>query len=329
MDILDWIMDGPAWVRYRCLVDLTGAALDDPRVGEAYYEMALDSGIRQLISDVCNWGETPLKRHNDASHSLHKLAFLAEIGMTVDTPEIRQIADMVIRQPDEAGILQVLSNYPTVFGGSGQDEWLWALCDTPLVAASLVKMKAVESREVERAYQPLIGLVKDNGWPCAASPNLPRFRGPGRREDACPYATLLMVRLLTELDESEHSAALFSAADALLTLWENSRNQRPFLFRMGTDFRKLKVPFIWYDILNLADALSLIPAALADIRFGEILDIIQCKADMHSRFTSESIWTRWKGWEFCQKKEPSRWVTLCALRVLKRAGRWPAKADRA
>jgi hypothetical protein len=26
----------------------------------------------------------------------------------------------------------------------------------------------------------------------------------------------------------------------------------------------------------------------------------------------------WKGWEFNNKKEPSRWITLLALRILKR-----------
>jgi len=42
------------------------------------------------------------------------------------------------------------------------------------------------------------------------------------------------------------------------------------------------------------------------------------KEDEQGRFSSESIWTKWKGWEFCQKKEPSRWVTLNVLRILKR-----------
>jgi hypothetical protein len=42
--------------------------------------------------------------------------------------------------------------------------------------------------------------------------------------------------------------------------------------------------------------------------------------DQDGKFTSESIWTAWKGWEFAQKKQPSRWLTLIAWRTLLRAG---------
>jgi hypothetical protein len=43
-------------------------------------------------------------------------------------------------------------------------------------------------------------------------------------------------------------------------------------------------------------------------------------ADADGRFTSGSIWTKWRGWEFCRKKEPTRWVTLLAWRALARMG---------
>ena len=36
------------------------------------------------------------------------------------------------------------------------------------------------------------------------------------------------------------------------------------------------------------------------------------------RFTPESIYTKLKGWEFAQKKEPSRWVTFLVNRIFKR-----------
>jgi hypothetical protein len=36
------------------------------------------------------------------------------------------------------------------------------------------------------------------------------------------------------------------------------------------------------------------------------------------RFTPESIWVAWKGWNFGQKKEPSWGLTLAAWRVMRR-----------
>jgi len=42
--------------------------------------------------------------------------------------------------------------------------------------------------------------------------------------------------------------------------------------------------------------------------------------DEAGRITPASVWKAWEGWEFAQKKEPSRWVTLLALTALQRVG---------
>jgi N-acetyl-anhydromuramyl-L-alanine amidase AmpD len=43
------------------------------------------------------------------------------------------------------------------------------------------------------------------------------------------------------------------------------------MFFMGTDFRKLKAPFIWYDILHATEVLSWYTYARSDSRM-KILD---------------------------------------------------------
>jgi hypothetical protein len=67
------------------------------------------------------------------------------------------------------------------------------------------------------------------------------------------------------------------------------------------------------------DVLSLFPWLKGDARFIDMLEVLKNKADQQGRFTLESIWTAWKDWEFGQKKEPSRWLTLMAWRILGRA----------
>ena len=52
----------------------------------------------------------------------------------------------------------------------------------------------------------------------------------------------------------------------------------------------------------------------------EMLVLLAGKADAQGRFTLESVWTAWKDWEFGQKKQPSRWLTLHAWSVLLRGG---------
>jgi hypothetical protein len=90
------------------------------------------------------------------------------------------------------------------------------------------------------------------------------------------------------------------------------------MFFMGTDFRKLKVPFIWYDLLHVLDVLTCFAWLKEDPRLQEMLALLAGKADGQGRFTLESVWTHWKDWEFGQKKQPSRWLTLHVWRVLRR-----------
>jgi hypothetical protein len=87
---------------------------------------------------------------------------------------------------------------------------------------------------------------------------------------------------------------------------------------MGTDFRKLKAPFVWYDILHVAEVLSHFSWVHDDARFVEMLVLINSKADEQGLYTPESIWTAWKGWDFGQKKLPSQWLTFLIYRINRR-----------
>ena len=97
-----------------------------------------------------------------------------------------------------------------------------------------------------------------------------------------------------------------------------SREVHPYIFYMGTDFRKLKTPFIWYGILHVLDILSQFGWLKNDPRIQEMGQIVKLKASDEGRYTPESEWNAWKGWDFGQKKEPSQWLTFLALRMLKR-----------
>jgi hypothetical protein len=104
----------------------------------------------------------------------------------------------------------------------------------------------------------------------------------------------------------------------LLTLWDESKERHPYMFFMGTDFRKLKAPMFWYDILHVLDILSQFKWVQQDKRFKEMLGVVEAKADGDGRFVPESIWAVWKDWDFCQKKIPSRGLTFFVQRILKR-----------
>ncbi|NLI98559.1 hypothetical protein GX441_07875 [bacterium] len=313
---IDWLMQGPGFVRYRTLVDLIDKGEEDKDVKKAYAEMLADPMAAGLIKEVNDWeNQYTITRHNDAAHPLHKLVFLADIGVKKDT--LKQAIDSILSHQSSEGPFQIKIVIPKAFGGDDKPRWDWVATDAPLLLYSLLKL-GIKDKRVMKGIEHLKSRIAEPGFPCFASASMGRFRGPGRKDDPCPYANLIILRMMSQAQEFADSKEAGKALDMLLGHWRQRKEKKYYLFGMGTDFQKLKAPLIWYDILHLLDTLTLFPKARKDPRLNEMFDIVEKKADSEGRFTPESVWTKWKGWEFCQKKEPSRWVTFLAQRILKR-----------
>jgi hypothetical protein len=127
-----------------------------------------------------------------------------------------------------------------------------------------------------------------------------------------------MLKVLFQINDFKESHEAHIGAECLLNLWARSKETHPYMFYMGTDFRKLKAPLIWYDIVHVADTLTQFEWLKNDTRLKEMIDIIKSKANEDDSFTPESEWKAWKGWDFGQKKKPSQWLTFLILRIIKR-----------
>ncbi len=325
MDEVSTWVDGAPWAEYQVRRTLLGQPETDEAVRKARLAMLAHPRVQALLAELSEWPGPPLKRHNDAGHLLHKLAFVADLGVRADDLSMPAIAGRVLERQSSEGPLQVGEEVSAVFGGSGAAEAVWFLCDAPTVLYALVKMGLGRDARVRQAVGYLAGLVRDNGWPCVVCPQLGGWRGPGRKSDPCPYATLLMLKLLGQMPEWSDSPAARSGAETLLHLWDARRAQKPYLFAMGSDFSKLKAPLVWYDMVHVLDVLTQFPWLHGDARLHEMLAIVQAKADAQGRFTPESVWRAWAEWDFGQKKAPSPWLTLLIRRLTRRV---PASAGR-
>jgi hypothetical protein len=317
---VDWLLEGEPWIEYRTRLDLMGQSENDPQVISARNSMLADAQLRALLTELSGWPGTVLSSHKSAGQLFHKLTFIADLGFKADDPGMAEIIASVLKHQSAEGPFQLPMNIPAHFGGSGQDEWAWALCDAPLIVYALAKFGLGNDSKVQSAAKYLADLSRSNGWPCAVSKELGRFRGPGRKDDPCPFANLAMLKALSEIREYQETDVSHAGTEALLSLWQESSNRHPYMFYMGKDFRKLKVPFVWYDILHVLDVLSRFPWVRKDERLVDMVELVKAKADPHGRFSLESIWTAWKEWEFGQKKVPSRWLTLMAWRTIRRVG---------
>ena len=317
-EVTHWLLEGPPWVMYRTRIDLLGQSENDPEVTAARKAMLVSPQVETLLMELTEWPGPPLKRHNDAKLHIHKLAFLADLGLRASDPALKPVLNRVLDHQSQDGAFQVIVNVPTRFGGSGKDEWQWMLCDAPSTLYALLKFGLEADPRVQKAIDHLGSLVRENGWPCAAASELGKFRGPGRKEDPCPYANLISLKALAQSEKWRDSETCKAGAESILSLWEQRKERKPYLFGMGTDFAKLKAPLIWYDILHVLDVLSQFPWLRDDLRLGEMAALVKDRADEEGRYKPESIWMAWKGWDFGQKKEPSRWITLIAYRALQR-----------
>jgi len=129
-----------------------------------------------------------------------------------------------------------------------------------------------------------------------------------------------MLKLLSAIPEYYETEIAKKTVLGLLSLWESSLERHPYMFYMGTDFRKLKAPAMWYDIVSVADTLSRIESVKTDARFIEMVALIKSKQDSGGLFTPEAVFQKFKGWDFGQKKNPSPYLTYLCYQVLERIG---------
>jgi len=316
-ELLAWLLEGPSWVRYRALVDLADQPESSPDVQAARRAMLEDPQVSALVQELQGWPGIVLNSHKSAGQLYHKLKFLADVGVRVDDPGMRHVADLVMTHQSAQGPFQLPMAISAAHGGTGHEEWAWALCDAPVIVGALCALGMGDDARVQAAVTRVAGLARASGWPCCVSPELGSFRGPGRKDDPCPYATLAVceMELVAGLP---HEARVRDGAEALLSQWSARRERHPYMFYMGTDFCKLKAPLIWYDVLHVVDVLSRLPWLSDDPRLREMISVMVAKLDSDGRATPESVWTAWKDWEFGQKTVPSRWVTLLVERARRR-----------
>jgi len=318
VDAISFILnDGEVWLRYAArlnilresresLTDLRLQALSDPK-------------IKSYLNDIACYHSILVSNHKNPDLPIHKLLFLLDLGFDTGVPEIKTATDKIMENRDNNGVYKSLTNIPKHFGGSGEDTFGWCLCDAPLLLLALLKAGIDYKTYIKQGVDYLAGFFAGSGFPCTVSQEFGKFRGPGRKDDCCPNASLVMMKLLSAIPEYCESGIAVNTANGLLSLWENSLARHPYMYYMGTDFRKLKAPAIWYDIVNVTDALSFVKSVKSDARFLEMVAIIRGKQDSDGLYTPEAVYQKSKGWDFGQKKTPSPYMTYLCYRVLERA----------
>jgi len=321
LDVISFILEnGDTWLQYATRINMLKERKES--LTALRLQALSDPKIRTYLNDITDYHSIFVRNHKNPDLPIHKLLFLLDIGFDTDVLEIQLAIEKIMEHKDGNGVYQSLTNIPKHFGGSGEDMFGWCLCDAPLLLFALLKAGVDYEKHIKQGVDYLVGFYKDSGFLCTVSQELGRFRGPGRKDDCCPYASLIMLKLLSAIAEYCDTKIAVNTAMGLLSLWENSLELHPYMFYMGTDFRKLKAPAMWYDLVSVVDVLSHFKSIKSDTRFVEMATIIKNKQDNSGLFTPEAVYQKFKGWDFGQKKKPSPYLTYLCYQILVRIEQW-------
>lgn len=304
------------WLQYAIKINLLNEKREN--LADLKTEALRDKKIQLYLKHVSDFHGILVSSHKNPELPIHKLLFLLDIGFDTTIPEINNAIKQIMYHKDKLGVYQSKTNIPAHYGGKGEDTFGWCLCDAPLLLLALIKARVDYQMYVKQGVDSLVNLFTEQGFPCKVSEEHGKFRGPGRKDDCCPYATLIMLNLLAEIDEYRNSKIANQGLEVILSLWENSLHRHPYMFYMGTDFRKLKAPPIFFDIVSVADCLSKFEIVRDDTRFIEIVSIINKKQDKDGMFIPESVYLKCKEWDFGQKKAVSPYLSYLCIRLLRR-----------
>jgi len=295
-EILDWLLNGPAWLTYAVRLQLLD---EEPDVGPVLADASIGKIIARLKDG--NAGIPALKtgrvHYTDAGKAYWDLFFLADIGLTIDDLGLHDEAESVFRFQQGDGAFVIPPNVRNDY-----------YCMSAILIATLARMGYRDDPRVEGYIRDIMrSQMSNGGWDC--------YGDFGMGGESCPMDDLNILMLLGQYEQYIHSPKLNGAIDLLLSHWEERTHL--YGFGIGRRFRSLLYPAVKYGILRVLDVLSLFPYAVDSRAFQSMLDFAHSRA-ADGKYFAESTAGSYAEFDFGQSEEPSRWITFLIGRIDKR-----------
>lgn len=314
--VLDWLLEPDQQsVRYYTLVDLLGREHDDPEVKAAYSTIPRVGWAHDLLRTqkpkgyweaheprtVREW--VRFLRFPLYDSSIWKGIVLSDLGLTATDPRIRRLADRIFEYKLH------LSSEVNLFTEE--------VCIVGNAARMLTRFGYGDDRRVRKLYDWMIeDQREDGGWNCAAGT-------PGTLD--CWEALAAFEAIPKAHRSAAVERAISRGAEFYLErkLFEEGRRYAPwFRFHYPTHY--------YYDILVGLDALTGLGYA-GDRRLKPALRILRKKRRSDGTWVLDRVHPdegpgsgsgtaarKVRPFSLERAGEPSKWITLTALRVLKR-----------
>ena len=338
-DVIQWLLEphNPS-VRYFALRDLLGLPEDDPKLLAAQAAIPQSRVAARIFARQAadgHWGDpaTPYLPKYKASY--WTLMILAHLGLSRDDHPVQRAVKYLSRFQQPIGGF-------AMFGPEGAEREYelilrrrlakgrkpldkpesiadllhqWTLsCLTGNVVAALLQLGYVDDPRVWRAVDWLTSIQNaDGGWLC------PYWKSHIRDTHSCFIGTICPLEALSEIPEDkrppEVQAAITRAAEFLLMHHLYRADHHDFEV-INPAWQRLAFPWFWgYSVLRALWVLTQL--GIDDPRMDDARSVLRDKQTPDGTWILESTPYGRMQANLEKKGQPSKWITLKALQVLR------------
>jgi len=328
--VLGWLLESEdSGARYLALRDLIGMRADDPQMAAACKAAHTLGPIAAILGKMHPDGYWPkpgtgyLPKYRSTVWSI---TLLAQLGGRIDQDErIKRACGYILDKAMTPGGQFSINDAPSGTIDCLQGNLCWSLLEMgyedPRLdiafewMARTVTGEGMADKSQKKAERRYYAYKCGPRFACGANYNLP-----------CAWGAAKVMLALGKLAENRRTSLVNQAiqvgvdflfsTDPAKAEWPSGGTNKP-----SSNWWKFGFPVFYVtDILQVAEALVNLGYG-NDPRLANTLDLVRSKQDNLGRWLLEYDYAG-KTWvEFGAKKQPNKWVTLRALRVLKRAGK--------
>jgi hypothetical protein len=318
-DPLPWLLEpdeANPGVRYFALRDLLGRTTDDPEVVAAQ-EAVMRTGPVPAILDAQYpdgfWMKSGSIYSPKYRATIWQVLFLAQLGASGEDERIRRAVEHVFEHGQAESGAFAMSGTP-----STTIHCLWGN-----VTRALLDLGFWGDERLAYAVEQLARSITGDGydWYRRGGVQAPGFYCSGNYDLPCGWGAVRVLWALDAVPAGGRTPAVEAAIEAsvdFLLNYDVARADYPYKERVNSSWFKFGYPLGYVtDVLLNLEALAEAGCG-DDPRLDEATELVLSKQDEQGRWPMEYSYNGKMWADVEQKGQPSKWVTLRAVRMLKR-----------
>ncbi|HEX2997872.1 MAG TPA: hypothetical protein VHP14_23820 [Anaerolineales bacterium] len=326
-DSLPWLLesDNPG-VRYLALRDIPHLASDDRELKSARRAAHKEGPIAEVLSHMNKegyWVKSGPGYNPKYRSTVWSMILLAQLGASVnEDKQIDQACKYVLDNMAEGGQFTTSSSgAPSGTVDCLQGNLCWSLmemgCEDPRLTSAYEWMARTVTGEGIAPLEDKAAPVRYYAYKCG-----PTFACGANNKLSCAWGGVKVMQAFSKLPAQKRTPLIrkaikqgldfFFSVDPVTATYPVGYGDKP-----SGNWWKFGFPIFYItDLLQLAEALVALGYG-DDQRLSNTLNLIREKQDSEGHWSLEYDYAG-KTWiDFGKKKQPNKWVTLRALRVLK------------